>query len=337
VAPEPPFGGSSAYNAGFGGEKLTIGLHTNDIPTVSGGVSFFDCTVGTGGDYATVLEAHTAGKRNALLISDVTEVASSSGLSGMTIVGNLSGTSQTNAPFGCFSPLRTWLMYYTGGSLPLLTVKNINIDNVNTFTDGIDTYSYGATFSGCAENCSYLTSGAGSPKITASRCSITANDYGRISFSEFYGCYINLIGTKTFYGSVICSIELSKIIGCQVIGTGRITNQCRVVGSDIGCHITSLNIAGSRTSYTACRITSSATGGWGTHLSSCTIDITTLPSYSCVTGCTMGNMTGTTTNCQVTGCICGTINITGTNCIIVANQTGGLTVGGTGNVVANNI
>ena len=324
VAPEPHFGGSSAYNAGFGGEKLTIGLHTNDVPaqTSSGGASFFDCTVGTGGDYATVLDAYTAGKRNALLISDVTEVASSSGLSGMTIVGNLNGTSQPNAPYGCFSSLRTWLMYYTGGAGPVITVKNLNIDDNGP-------YSYGAIFSGYAENCSYsIVTPIGSSRGIASRCSVIVTDIGNVSVSEFRDCYINLSGTT------VSTLTNCKVIACNVVGSGKITAGSRCVGCEIGCNLTSNTV---KTSFSSCHMTGSASSGWNTNFSSCVIDGASLPSYSNVTGCTMGNMTGTPTNLQLLGCICGTLNITGTNCIIVGNQTSGVTVGGTGNVVANNI
>jgi hypothetical protein len=324
VALEPPFGGSSAYNAGFGGEKLTIGLHTNDVPVqTSSSASFFDCTVGTGGDYATVTLAYAAGKRNALLISDVTETATSGGFSGMTVVGNRASR-------------RTWTMaggynYFFGNAenvifaIPSATNNTLsgNFTNCRLNLKAAD----GNGFSGTAIKCDVVISGSGytlgTPRIKFSFCDI---DIGS-------GCYI--------IGALIES--------CKVYGSGSLGENNHVSSSECSCNYVkydSGNITdiSNNSLFSSCYILENdgASTASGISCSACRLVVDRLLDYSTYSSCTSeNNITGTVTGSCMTGCVTGpgtrTINVTGTNCIFVGNKTGGLTVGGTGNVVANNI
>jgi len=325
VAPEQPFGGASAYNAGFGGEKLTIGLHTNDVPvqTSSGTASFFDCTVGTGGDYATVTLAYAAGKRNALLISDVTEAVTSGGFSGMTVVGNRAAR-------------RTWTMfggynYFFGDAenvifpIPSATNNTLsgNFTNCRLNLKAAD----GNGFAGTAIKCDVVISGSGytlgSSRLTFSFCDISISS----------GCYI--------LGALIES--------CKIYGAGSLGENNHASSSECSCNYVKYDSANItdvsyNSLFSSCKITENdgASTASGISCSACRLVVDRLLDYSTYSSCTLeNNITGSVTGSVVSGCLMGpgtrTINITATNCVVVGNKTGGVTVGGTGNVVANNI
>lgn len=354
VAPEPHFGGSSAYNAGFGGEKLTIGLHTNDVPvqTSSGAASFFDCTVGTGGDYATVLDAYTAGKRNVLLISNVTETASSYSMAGISVTGSKLGIPDTtySYEFSGNIGLWTWSAYPTS---PGSQIQGIFLENVNATASAIGTIKncvFNGQFSGNAykstinpHSFSYIYS------VSAFGCVITCEVTGSFNL---YACYITNAGSlsgspmgrvtnsQIAGASSVCYFDACDFINTATFGSGNSFSSCY-----FGRFSTFTIPTGSY--FSACKF--GATITLGNAVSGTTIlgskFSTFSSSYSNGSGNVFSSNVGGAMNVSGSGCsICNNVltSITNsgflTNSVVVGNRTSsGITITGTGNVVANNI